>query len=53
MAANSQLDQSEPTNHGMQRSGGGEFFGEINVNSRRPLIPTVRRHSFLTTQPLH
>jgi hypothetical protein len=23
----------------MQRSGVGEFFGEINVNSRRPLIP--------------
>jgi hypothetical protein len=31
-------------NHGMQRSGVGEFFGEINVNSRRPLIPIVRTH---------
>ena len=28
-------------NHGMQRSGGGLVFGEINVNSRRPLIPDV------------
>jgi hypothetical protein len=26
---------------GVQRSGGGEVFGEINVNSRRSLIPTV------------
>ncbi len=26
----------------MQRSGGGAVFGEINVNSRRPLIPDVR-----------
>ncbi|QDT03042.1 hypothetical protein K227x_14210 [Rubripirellula lacrimiformis] len=25
----------------MQRSGGGAVFGEINVNSRRPLIPNV------------
>jgi hypothetical protein len=25
----------------MQRSGGGAFFGEINVNSRHPLIPNV------------
>ncbi len=28
-------------NHGMQRSGGGELFREIVVNSRRPLIPAV------------
>lgn len=27
----------------MQRSGGGAVFGEISVNSRRPLIPVVRR----------
>jgi len=27
----------------MQRSGGGAVFGEINVNSRRPLIPDVIR----------
>ena len=26
----------------MQRGGGGAVFGEINVNSRRPLIPDVR-----------
>jgi hypothetical protein len=25
----------------MQRSGGGAAFGEINVNSRRPLIAVV------------
>ncbi len=31
------------TNHGMQRSGGGAFFGEIDVDSRHPLIPTVTR----------
>ena len=34
---------TEAANHGMQRSGGGAVFGEINVNSRRPLIPTVPR----------
>ncbi|TWU10043.1 hypothetical protein Pla52o_58000 [Novipirellula galeiformis] len=27
----------------MQRSGGGAVSREINVNSRRPLIPNVRR----------
>lgn len=27
----------------MQRSGGGELFGKIKVNSRRPLIPAVTR----------
>ena len=27
-------------NQGMQRSGGGAVYREINVNSRRPLIPT-------------
>ncbi len=27
--------------HGMQRSGGGAIFREINVNSRRPLIAVV------------
>lgn len=32
---------SDPGNHGMQRSGGGELSREIIVNSRRPLIPTV------------
>jgi hypothetical protein len=30
------------TNNGMQRSGGGKYLGEINVNSRGPLIPVVR-----------
>ena len=34
-------------NHGMQRSGGGAFFGEINVNSRHPLIPNVIRLKFI------
>ncbi|TWU44485.1 hypothetical protein Poly59_61570 [Rubripirellula reticaptiva] len=33
----------EATNHGMQRSGGGLLLGEINDNSRRPLIPVVIR----------
>ena len=28
----------------MQRSGGGAVSREINVNSRRPLIPVVRRY---------
>jgi len=28
-----------PTNQGMQRSGGGEVSREIDVYSRRPLIP--------------
>ena len=27
----------------MQRSGGAGFLGQIIVNSRRPLIPTVPR----------
>jgi hypothetical protein len=27
----------------MQQSGGGVVFDEINVNSRRPLIPAVIR----------
>jgi len=27
----------------MQRGGGGAVFGEISVDSRRPLIPDVRR----------
>jgi hypothetical protein len=31
----------EGQNHGMQQSGGGEVSREINVNSRRPLIPIV------------
>jgi hypothetical protein len=30
----------------MQRSGGGAVFGEINVNSRRPLIPDVIQQDF-------
>ncbi|TWU59542.1 hypothetical protein [Crateriforma conspicua] len=30
-------------NHGMQRSGGGAVSFEINVDSRRPLIPIVTR----------
>lgn len=34
-------------NHGKQRSGGGAVYREINVNSRRPLIPTVRREMIL------
>ena len=28
-------------NRGMQRCGGGEVLGPINVNSRLPLIPNV------------
>ncbi|QEG00733.1 hypothetical protein Mal15_48050 [Stieleria maiorica] len=35
-------------NHGMQRSGGGAVSHEINVNSRRPLIPVVRRLAAVT-----
>lgn len=31
-----------------QRSGGGELFREIIVNSRRPLNVTVRRRSVLS-----
>lgn len=31
-----------PTNQGMQRSGGWEVTREIDVYSRRPLIPVVR-----------
>ncbi|QEF97182.1 hypothetical protein Mal15_12200 [Stieleria maiorica] len=31
-------------NHGMQRSGGGAVSHEINVNSRRPLIPVVLQY---------
>ena len=40
---NDYSQRNERQNHGMQRSGGGAFFGEINVNSRRPLIPDVIR----------
>jgi hypothetical protein len=38
----------------MQRSGGGAVSGEINVNSRRPLIPNVRPLSIasIATDPL-
>ncbi len=36
------LQRERRQNNGMQRSGGGAVFGEINVNSRRPLIPDVR-----------
>ena len=35
-------NEQNQTNHGMQRSGDGAFSGEINVDSRRPLIPDVR-----------
>ena len=38
-----QLQRDRRQNNGMQRSGGGAVFGEINVNSRRPLILDVRR----------
>jgi hypothetical protein len=38
------------TNHGMQRSGGDDVSREINAHSRRPLIPTVPRQEFRTTQ---
>lgn len=34
-------DTPKRQNHGIQRSGGGAVFREINVYSRRPLIPVV------------
>ncbi|TWU51530.1 hypothetical protein Poly59_31220 [Rubripirellula reticaptiva] len=39
-------DAEDQTNHGMQRSGGGVVSREVNVKSRRPLIPDVRRMLF-------
>ena len=40
--------------HGMQRSGGSTVLREINVNSRRPLIPDVlpKRYEDRTANPL-